>query len=179
MATPVLAFAQIANECEAEGLAAKNAERIGAELAKTFNVQPDEVAVLKVDKQSLAFAYPTKLGHVGTVPISASSSVAGRTASTKRAEIINNFAQTKHASVFESVDIGAKPKAAAPGEKADKHTHVIQKLMSAPVVTPAGVVGVIQISRKGTSAPAAGPDFSPADLQKLVTIATALGKVFK
>jgi hypothetical protein len=179
MATPVLAFAQLANECEAEGLAAKNAEKIGAELAKTFNVQADEVAVLKVDKQSLIFAYPTKLGHVGSVPINASSSIAGRTATTKRAEIINNFAQTKHASVFESVDLGAKPKASAPGDKVDKHAHVIQKLMSVPVVTPAGVVGVIQISRKGTSAPAAGPDFTPQDLQKLVTIGTSLGKVFK
>src|SRR4051812_12168139 len=125
MATPVLAFAQLANECEAEGLAAKNAEKIGAELAKTFNVQADEVAVLKVDKQSLIFAYPTKLGHVGSVPINASSSIAGRTATTKRAEIINNFAQTKHASVFESVDLGAKPKAAMPGDKVDKHAHVI------------------------------------------------------
>ena len=57
--------------------------------------------------------------------------------------------------------------------------HVIQKLMSVPVVTAAGVMGVIQISRKGLSAPAAGPDFSPSDLQRLVTIATALGKVFK
>lgn len=179
MATPVLAFAQLANECEAEGLAAKNADKIGAELAKTFNVQADEVAVLKVEKQSLAFAYPTKLGHVGSIPINSSSSIAGRTATTKRAEIINNFAQTKHASVFESVDLGAKPKGGAPGEKVDKHAHVIQKLMSVPVVTAAGVVGVIQVSRKGTSAPAAGPDFSPADLQRLVTIATALGKVFK
>lgn len=179
MATPVLAFAQLANECEAEGLAPKNAEKIGSELAKTFQVQPDEVAVLKVEKQTLQFAYPTKLGHIGTIPINASSSVAGRTATTKRAEIINNFAQAKHASVFESVDLGSKPKGAMPGEKVDKHTHVIQKLMSAPVVTQAGVVGVIQISRKGTSAPAAGADFTPADLQKLVTIATSLGKVFK
>jgi hypothetical protein len=38
---------------------------------------------------------------------------------------------------------------------------------------------VIQVSRKGTSAPAAGADFTPQDLQKLVTIATSLGKVFK
>jgi dihydroxyacetone kinase DhaKLM complex PTS-EIIA-like component DhaM len=181
MATPVLAFAQLANECEAEGLAAKNSEKIGAELAKTFAVQSDEVAVLKIEKSSLVFAYPTKLGHIGSIPINASSSVAGRTATTKRAEIINNFAQTKHASVFESVDLGGAKKmsTAMPGEKSDKHANVIQKLMSVPVVTPAGVVGVIQISRKGTSAPAAGPDFTPADLQKLVTIATALGKVFK
>ena len=179
MATPVIAFAQLANECEADGLTTKNADKIGSELAKTFNVQPDEVAVLKVDKLSLLFAYPTKLGHMGSIPVNASSSVAGRTATTKRAEIINNFAQTKHASVFEAVDLGSKPKTAVPGEKVDKHAHVIQKLMSVPVVTPAGVMGVIQISRKGTSAPAAGPDFSPADLQKLVTIATSLGKVFK
>ena len=34
MATPVMAFATIANECEAEGLSAKNGERIGQELAK-------------------------------------------------------------------------------------------------------------------------------------------------
>jgi len=53
MATPVLAFTQLANECEAEGLAHKNAEKIGAELAKTFQVQPDEVAVLKVDSKNL------------------------------------------------------------------------------------------------------------------------------
>ena len=75
MATPVLAFAQLANECEPEGLAAKNAEKIGGELAKMFNVQPDEVAVLKVDKQSLMFAYPTKLGHVGSIPINASAAM--------------------------------------------------------------------------------------------------------
>lgn len=178
MATPVLAFAQIANECEAEGLTTKNAERIGNELAKTFNVQPDEVAVLRVDKQSLIFAYPNKLHQVGSLPINASSSVAGRTATTKRAEIINNFAQAKHASVFEAVELGGKPKA-VPGEKVDKHTHVIQKLMTVPVMTPNGPVGVIQISRKGTSAPAAGPDFTPADLQKLVTVASSLAKCFK
>ncbi len=179
MASPVMAFTQLANECEAEGLAPKNAEKIGNELAKTFSVHPDEVAVLKVEKQSLIFAYPTKLGHIGTIPVNASSSVAGRTATTKRAEIINNFAQTKHASVFESVNLSGKKEQVIGAEKSDGNPHVIQKLMSVPVVTPAGVVGVIQISRKGTSAPSAGADFTPADLQKLVTIATSLGKIFK
>ncbi|HTM58801.1 MAG TPA: GAF domain-containing protein [Burkholderiales bacterium] len=178
MASPVMAFAQLANECEAEGLAPKNAEKIGKELANTFGVKTDEVAVLKVEKQSLTFAYPTKLGHIGTIPVNASSSVAGRTATTKRAEIINNFAQTKHASVFESVNLGGKKEVILGAEKGESQ-HVIQKLMSVPVVTPAGVVGVIQVSRKGSSAPSAGADFTPADLQKLVTIATSLGKVFK
>jgi len=36
MATPAIAFAQIATECEVEGLTPKNAERIGLEMAKSF-----------------------------------------------------------------------------------------------------------------------------------------------
>ena len=49
MATPVMAFAQIATECEADGLTPKNGERIANELAKVFNVKPMEVGVLRVD----------------------------------------------------------------------------------------------------------------------------------
>ena len=51
--------------------------------------------------------------------------------------------------------------------------------MTVPVVSAAGVQGVIQISRKGENAPAAGADFTPTDLQKLVAIATSLAKCFK
>ncbi|HYX70544.1 MAG TPA: hypothetical protein VE825_15525 [Terriglobales bacterium] len=178
MATPVLAFATIANECEAEGLNPKNGERIGHELAKVFSVHPEEVAILKMTGQNLGFIYPARLAHVGSIPLNTSNSVAARTASTKRPESINNFAQTKHASVFEAVDLGDTPKV-VPGQKLEKHQHVIQKLMSVPVTGAAGVVGVIQVSRKGESAPAAGPDFSPLDLQKLVAIAGALAKCFK
>lgn len=179
MATPVLAFTQLATECEAEGLTPKNAERLGAELAKTFDVKTDEVAVMRIERQSLAFVFPTKLANIGTIPLNTSSSVAARTASTKRSEIINNFAQSKHASVFESVELSSKPKMHQPGEKTEKQVHIIQKLMSVPVVGPAGVLGVLQVCRKGTSAPAAGPDFSQPDLQKLVMIAASLVKCFK
>ena len=179
MATPILAFAQIANECEAEGLSPKNGERIAGELAKTFGVQPDEVGVLRVEKSSLVFVYPAKLHNVGSIPLNTANSVAARTATSKRAEIINNFAQAKHASVFEAVELGQAPKH-IPGEKAaEKQQHVIQKLMSVPVMGTAGAVGVVQICRKGTSAPAAGLDFTPADLQKLVSLAGALAKCFK
>ena len=55
----------------------------------------------------------------------------------------------------------------------------MQKLMSAPEVGPNGTLGVLQISRKGTSAPSSGPDFTPADLQKLVAAAAAIAKCFK
>ena len=178
MATPAMAFAQLAAEIEAEGINTHNGAKIGTELAKTFNVHPDEVAVLKLVKGHLQFIYPEKLSQVGSIPINTSTSVAARTANTKRAEAINNFAQTKHASVFESVELGGK-KAEQLGAKHERHLHVIQKLMSVPVMAAAGVVGVIQISRKGDSAPAAGADFTQTDLQKLVAIATSLSKCFK
>lgn len=178
MASPVIAFSQMANEIEADGMNPDHAERVAGELAKTFSVQLDEVAIMKVDKNQLAFLYPSKLGQVGSIPLNTSSSVAARTATTKRAEAINNFAQTKHASVFESVKLSdKKTDPGIGGIKEEKH--VIQKLMTVPVVGQTGVLGVIQVSRKGTSAPAAGNDFTQMDLQKLVTIASALAKCFK
>jgi hypothetical protein len=181
MATPALAFAQLATECEAEGLSPKNAEKIGHQLAKLFGVKEDEVGILRIEKHNLVFCYPVKLHNVGSIPLNTSSSVAVRTANTRRAEVINNFAQAKHTSVFEAVELSEHKPAApgAEGETSDHHVHMIQKLMSAPVLGPAGAIGVIQVSRKGTSAPAAGADFMPGDLQKLVGCATALVKCFK
>jgi hypothetical protein len=179
MATPALPFAQLATECEAEGLTPQNAERIGREMAKTFNVKEDEVGILRVEKQHLIFCYPAKLHNVGSIPLNTSTSVAVRTHNTRRAEVINSFAQTKHTSVFEAVELGHKQERQVGGAEPEHHAHVIQKLMSVPVVGPAGTLGVIQVSRKGTTAPAAGPDFTPADLQKLVAIAGALVKCYK
>src|SRR2546423_15629318 len=161
MATPALAFAQLANECEKDGLNHKNAERIGNELSKTFNVELDEVGILKLEKQHLTFVYPQKLATVGSIPLNTVGAVAARTANTKRAEAINSFAQTKHVSVFEAVELGAKQsQQLSPMGETKKEIHAIQKLMSAPVVGGEGVVGVIEVCRKGSSAPAAGPDFS-------------------
>jgi hypothetical protein len=180
MATPALLFAQLATECEAEGLSPKNAEKIGHELARIFGVKEDEVGILRIEKQHLVFCYPVKLHNVGSIPLNTSTSVAVRTANTRRAEIINNFAQAKHTSVFEAVELSSrKPEQAGQGERSDYHLHLIQKLMSAPVLGPAGAIGVIEVSRKGTSAPAAGSDFTPVDMQKLVACASALAKCFK
>src|SRR5256885_6085445 len=174
MATPAAAFAQIATDCEAEGLTPKNGEKIGLEIAKAFNVQPDEVGIMRVNKANLVFVYPAKLHNVGAIPLNTTGSVAARCAQSKRAEILNNFAQAKHTSIFESVDL--KGKQHAIGEKAEHP--LIQKLVSVPVVGPAGVLGVIEVCRKGVSAPTAGPDFMPADMQKLVMIAGSLLKCF-
>ena len=175
MATPAAAFAQIATDCETEGLTPKNGEKIGQEIAKAFNVQPDEVGIMRVEKANLVFVYPAKLHNVGSIPLNTTGSVAARCAQTKRAEVLNNFAQAKHTSIFESVDLKGKQQHAI-GEKTERA--VIQKLISVPVTGPAGVLGVIEICRKGISPPAAGPDFTPADMQKLVVIAGSLLKCF-
>jgi hypothetical protein len=176
MATPPAAFAKLATECELEGLCPANAEKIAHELARTFGVKPDEVGILRIEKQHLVFCYPARLHNVGSIPLNNSTSVAVRTANSRRAEVINNFAQAKHTSVFEAVELSQKSDMA---ERPDYHLHVIQKLMSAPVVGPSGAVGVIQVSKKGPSAPAVGPDFTPTDLQKLVACVAALVKCFK
>ena len=179
MATPALLFAQLATECQAEGLSPKNAEKIGRELARTFGVKEDEVGILRIEKQHLMFCYPVRLHNVGSIPLNTANSVAVRTANTHRAEVINNFAQTKHTSVFEAVELSSHQSAVGDVEKSEHHVHMIQKLMSAPVLGPAGSIGVIEVSRKGTSAPASGADFTPADVQKLVACASALVKCFK
>ena len=87
MATAALPFVQIANECEAEGMTPKNAERIGHELAKTFGVKEDEVGILRIEKQNLVFCYPTKLHNVGSIPLNTSTSVAVRTSNSRRAVV--------------------------------------------------------------------------------------------
>jgi len=130
-------------------------------LAKMFEVQQTEVAILRLERGLLHFVFPDELRTAGSIPIS-SSSVAAHTAISKKPEIFNNFARVKHASIFEAVKLGAS-------EGVDTSEPLpIQKLMSAPVVDEnARVLGVIQISRKGSEATFAGADFSREDLHEL------------
>lgn len=180
MATPAIAFTQLVNEIQKEGINAKNAVRVAGEIAKTLSVREHEVGILRLEKQVLHFIHPAKLAAVGAIPMNTSIAVAARVVGTKRPEIINNLAQTKHASVFESVELEKKQKIIGMKLSPDeKLANVIQKMMTVPILGAAGVVGVIEVSRKGKSAPDAGPDFLPADLQKLTTIASALAKCFK
>jgi hypothetical protein len=104
-----------------------------------------------------------------------SNAVAARTANTKRPEIINNFSQMRPASVFESIPVDSKTRTRKP----ERGAMVIQKMMTVPAAGPGGVVGVIQLSRKGATQLSAGPDFQPGDLHKLLAAANVLAKCFK
>jgi hypothetical protein len=137
-------------------------------LAKVFRVQNAEVALLRLEGGLLKFIFPDHLRTTGAIPIS-SKAVAAHTALSKKAEIFNNFARVKHASIFETI----KP-VGTPSDDTAAEPVPIQKLMSVPVLDHnSAVLGVIQISRKGLDARFT-QDFSREDLHDLELAAGVL-----
>jgi hypothetical protein len=137
-------------------------------LAKIFRVQHSEVALLRLESGLLRFVFPEHLRTTGAIPLS-SKAVAAHTALSKKAEIFNNFARVKHASIFETI----KP-SASDSEDVAPPPNPIQKLMSVPVMDQdSKVVGVIQISRKALD-PRLAQDFSREDLHDLELAAEVL-----
>ncbi len=130
-----------------------------SELASIFAVDITEVGLLRLDGQELRFVFPVELQVAGSIPLS-SSAIAAQTAVSKLPELFNQFANVPHHNVFETVKLhGAKDIEAPPP---------IQKLMSAPILDEQNdTLGVVQISRKGLTPAAAGPDFSAGDLEVL------------
>ena len=142
-------------------------ESICTRISTIFHVRETEVALLELRGSLLNFLFPVELITAGAIPLS-SSAVAARTAQTGKAELFNSFTQVTHFSVFELVKLGNN----------GLDAQVIQKLMSAPVLSTEGKVwGVIQISRKAPNQTIAGPDFTPADLQKLELAAGIVGRL--
>ncbi len=143
--------------------------RLAEQLAKSFGVKPDEVAVLMLTHEGkiLKFLIPEKFQTVGTIPVTSVASLAARTAREKRADLTNNFTTARHVSVFEGIPLGGRP-----GEQ-------IHKIMSAPILDGDNVAGVVQISRKGQTAGDAGPDFTQQDLRDLVSITGVLSRFIK
>jgi GAF domain-containing protein len=138
-------------------------------IAKSLFVRADEVAILGVSNRwrHLYFIVPEALKNVGFIPLSSKSALAARTTRENRPEIINDFTSVKHASVFEGVKL------------APESGEVIQKIISAPILSDDRVVGVIQISRKGANPKVAGPDFTSEDLGKVLALCNPLGKLLQ
>lgn len=140
------------------------------ELAKVCRVRRSEVALLRLERSLLKFIVPFELATAGAIPVS-SSAVAARTASTKKSELFNSFASVKHASIFETVRLGAE-------DEVDlSEQGPIQKLMSVPILAEGNkVLGVVQVCRKGFDLRNIGPDFTPEDLQQLERAARVLAR---
>lgn len=144
-------------------------DRVCAEIARLLHVQADGVALLRLQKNMLIFLFPSRLRTAGTIPLS-SPAVAARTASTRTTMLSNNFVKVRHASVFEGIKVGDGGEASTPTP--------IQKLMSVPIFSEdRKVMGVIQVSHKGTNAANAGPDFTHVDLHHLEDAAAMIAKL--
>src|SRR5213082_1495921 len=142
---------------------------VAEKIAKHLGVRTEEVAILAISTRwrHLYFLVPEALKKVGFVPLSSNSALAARTARDSRPEIENNFAATRHATVFESVKFASDASGA------------IQKMISAPILLDGKVIGVIQISRKGANPHSAGPDFTAQDLGNILALCKPLGKMLR
>ena len=148
-----------------------SADRVCSEIARLLRVQRTEVALLRAEKSVLKFLFPEELRAAGSIPLT-SSAVAARTAVTKTSVLSNTFVKVKHVSLFETVrlNLGEANNSQEPAP--------IQKLMSVPVQDAEGqILGVIQISRKGSDAAMVGPDFTMEDLRQLETIASMVARL--
>jgi hypothetical protein len=143
---------------------------VAERIAKSLGVRTDEVGILGLSAKwrHLHFLAPEALKNVGFIPLTSNSALAARTVRESRPEIDNNFSAARHATVFE----GVKTSSGEPGD-------AIQKIISAPVLAGGKVIGVIQISRKGSNSATAGPDFTPADLGKVLALSKPLGKLLQ
>jgi GAF domain-containing protein len=159
---------QMAAAVDQEGVTVENSLlAVGGKIAKELGVKADEVAILAVSakRRHLHFLVPQPLKDVGSIPLTSHSALAARTARESRPEINNDFSGVRHATVFEGVRT-----AMTSGES-------IQKIISAPILYEGKVVGVMQISRKGTSTATSGPDFSAEDLGKVLALCRPLGRL--
>jgi len=158
---------RLVDALESDGTAAEvSLPAVAEKIAKALRVKTDEVAILAVSNRwkHLHFLVPQVLKNVGFIPLTSNSALAARTARESRPEINNSFSAVRHASVFEGV------KAATTGES-------IQKIISVPIFFEGTVVGVMQISRKGSNLASAGPDFKQEELERVLAICKPLGKL--
>lgn len=152
-----------------EELDANTSKMVAGAVAKHFNLKLENVAILQLTKngKQLHFIVPEKLSKIGSIPITSTRALAVRTLRDRRPEVINKFQAAEHHTVFEAVKLskeGGGP---------------IQKIISAPIMAGDKPSGVMQISRKGKSPGAAGPDFSPKDSKELGEICAALGSCLR
>jgi hypothetical protein len=131
-------------------------DRIVRRVAGAFGVKADEVAILLLtaDRRHLRFVSPRQFAELGSIPVTKRDSIAVNILGKKAGEALNNVPQVRHVAFFESIKLRERPTP-------------IQKMVTVPILNLGESVGVAQVSRKGETPAAAGPDFSSSDVQKL------------
>ncbi len=135
------------------------AEVLATAIAEKLAVIPEEVAilVLTTTQKSLKFIWPPPLFKSGSVlPVSHKSAIAATVLSTRKGKVDNKISESKHLRFFENIrgmETSGLP---------------IQKMVALPLMVAGRPIGVLEISRKGRTPEAAGPDFTAQDAQTLV-----------
>jgi len=139
-------------------------DQIVKAVSQAFKCKPDEVAILLMtaDGRHLRFIAPRPFAELGSIPLTKRDAIAVRVVSARRGEVINNVPMVKHVTFFESVKLRDQPTP-------------IQKMVTTPILVREQAVGVVEISRKGTSSGTAGPDFTEADLRRAEEIVDFIG----
>jgi hypothetical protein len=147
-----------AGEKECRRLFDQALEMLHRSLARTLDVDDNEVAILLLDgDETLRFFRPEYLERSGKIPLSYTKSFVTKVIHECKPRIENRFASTPHLSFFEGLD---KDLASAA---------VIQKMMCIPLTTTTGrIFGALQICRKGRTPQEAGPDWTNQELLAVV-----------
>jgi hypothetical protein len=141
-------------------------ERVVKYVSGVFGTKGDEVAILLLtdDRKHLRFAAPRKFADLGTIPITKRDSIAVAIFHRRTGEATNNVPGVRHVSFFESVKLRDK-------------VVPIQKMITVPILSAGEALGVAQVSRKGESPAAAGPDFTAADVKRADDIFRAVASL--
>lgn len=127
-------------------------------IKRYYNVNEKSIAILLLDRdlKLLKFIHPPELLDAGTIPISASNSIASKVFMAGEGFISNDFYNVKHLAFFEKLSRKEGP---------------IKKLIASPIKRGRNVLGVIEVSRGDND-----PDFTPDDLFYLEQIGEILAE---
>ena len=135
---------------------------LAAAIGEAIGVKGDaEVAILLLNATGglLKFVAPKALYDAqANFPASQKDSFAVQVLQTRKGKVDNKFGESKHLKFFEMTKFGKER--GAP----------IQKMLALPLVDGTRVAGVVEVSRKGADADAAGPNFTPDDAQKILAL---------
>lgn len=141
--------------------------RIAGFLADAFGVEKAEVAVLWNRGDKLSFLWPDFLAEAKEVSVNSKLPIAANIFRSGRSFLDNKLLVHEHMVEYEFI------------KEADGESRRIWKMMGAAIAVDGERLGVLQISRKRSAFAEPGPDFTPADLERLEKLAARLGPLLQ
>ena len=142
-------------------------QRMAVFLAEAFAVEKAEVAVLWNHGKTLSFLWPEFLAEAKELSIQSRLPIAANIFRDGKSFLDNRLMEHEHMVEYEFV------------KDEDGESRRIWKMMGAAITVDGERHGVVQISRKRNAFSEPGPDFTPADLERLEKLAARLGPLLQ